>query len=120
MYGNELQYKADEYWTYILHGMESTQHAKTFKASLHCAGDYGRIFKDRFEHKIMDLMNRFIGMIHTAIPREFKTDIIATIGDFVLGLNINVETFADSLLAIADLCMGAVYSMPSNFFSIHR
>jgi transcriptional regulator CtsR len=93
--------------------MESTQHAKTFKSALHCAGDYGRIFKERFENKIMDLMNRLIGMIHTNIPREFKIDIIATIADFVLGLNLNVEAFVGELLNIADLSIGAVYSMAS-------
>lgn len=51
VYSTSLRNNIDEYWNYILHGTESIHNHKTFKAALHCAGDFGRTYKEKLFDK---------------------------------------------------------------------
>ena len=69
MYNLGLKDYVDKFWNYILHGTESIHVHKTFKASLHCAGDFGRTYKEQLFEREASLMGRLIRLIHEPIQR---------------------------------------------------
>ena len=69
MYSVGLRDYIEEFWNYIMHGIDSTTQAKTFKAALHCVGDFGRIYKEQFYDREVQLMTKLINMIHEQIQR---------------------------------------------------
>ena len=104
-YKKEFSYSMQNYWNFVLQGLEMVDQKNTFKAAIACVADVARIMgRDVMEHTQM-IMNKMVNYMHNiGIDRELKSEIMKCFGDLFLGVKGYGEGFVQTVIDISDKC----------------